>query len=558
MTFEKYGEHCNYHNIAKKKTITFELAAKIAEKYKEILGEEVVQKINAANNKNYFYDKIVKTEDSECETFDISVPENETYCVNGFVSHNSGEKIRGFRFNCIVIDELLLMPKKVLNEVILPFLGAVQNPDERAKLREAEDFLVSSGVIKDDERYVWPNNKLIGLSSASYKFEYLYELYKVYEALICGNEKLNDENEVVKAITKQKNARRAIVHMSYEAIPKDIYDQDAVEQAVSQMSQSQFDREFRSIFTDDSSGFFRISRMNECTLEEGSEPSIEIKGDPQSEYLIAIDPSWSENDSSDHFAMQVVKLDKERQNATLVHSYAVAGGKLKNHIRYFLYLLENFNTVMVWSDYAGGLQFINSCNESELFKARGLNLQVMQEEFEANEKYLENVSKGKSEYSKESKKFVVFRKFSTDWIRKGNELLQANFDHKKIWFGAKTYETTYIKQLNHVIPIDDIEFLDESNYAETGQARQIDLIERQHQLMDLTKTECALIQVRSNPQGTQVFDLPENIKRISGPNRTRRDSYTALVIANWGAKVYFDMMNAKKEPVFSGFTPMMF
>lgn len=466
-----------------------------------------------------------------------------------------GEKLRGFRFNCIVIDELLLMPNKIINEVIIPFLGVVQNPDERNKIRQAEDYLISQNMMKEEDRYVWQNNKLIGLSSASYAFEYLYELYKVYEKLITSNkDDLKEKNEL-NNFGKNSDATRSIIHMSYEAIPEDIYDKNLLEQAIQTMSEAQFAREFKSVFTDDSSGFFRISKMKQCTIEDGMNPSVQLKGDNDSEYIIAIDPSWAENDSSDDFAIQVLKLDKESQIGILVHSYAVAGAKVKNHILYLKYLIDNFNIVMIWADYAGGLQFINSCNESEVFKSAKLNLGILKEDFEFNENYKENVKRGKEEYSRETKKIVVLRKFSSDWIRKSNELLQANFDHKKILFGAKCFNETYHKQINHNINIDQLDFMNDETYKEVGQAKIIDFLERQHQLIDLTKTECALIQVRSSPQGTQVFDLPENIKRSTGPNRTRRDSYTALVIGSWGVKVYFDMTNLRLEPKFIDFTP---
>lgn len=468
-----------------------------------------------------------------------------------------GSKLRGFRFTVLLVDELLLMPESILNEVIMPFISVIPNPTERDKIKEAEDWLIENGKIKEEDRYVWPNNKFIGLSSASYAFEYLYKLYKVYETLIC--QETSDLNILEKIGEDKKNrASRAIVHLSYEVMPEGMYEQSAIENFKATMSESQFNRELRSMFTDESSGFFKISKMRACTIEDGQQPSVEIKGEADSEYIVAIDPSWAENDSSDDFAIQILKIDQEKQGATLVHSYAVAGAKLKSHMAYFKYVLENFNVAMVWMDYSGGSQFVNSCNESELFKSAGIKLGVLSEDFEPDEKYQERLMRGKLEYNKENRNFVVFRKFSSDWIRRGNELLQANFDHKKIWFGARCYNETYNTQISKSIPIDSFEFLNDDTYKEQGQAKKIDFLERQQELMDLTKAECALIQVKSSPTGTQVFDLPENIKRGTGPNRTRRDSYTALVIGSWGLKVYFDMMNAKKEPVFSGFTPMMF
>jgi hypothetical protein len=72
----------------------------------------------------------------------------------------------------------------------------------------------------------------------------------------------------------------------------------------------------------------------------------------------------------------------------------------------------------------------------------------------------------------------------------------------------------------------------------------------------LTKTECALIQITTTAQGTQSFDLPPNLKRKTGPDKPRKDSYSALVLGNWLVKIYSDMNNTKVEEIQSTFTPM--
>ena len=117
-------------------------------------------------------------------------------------------------------------------------------------------------------------------------------------------------------------------------------------------------------------------------------------------------------------------------------------------------------------------------------------------------------------------------------------------------------DDTYTKQTKQSIPINDIKFIEEDSYEEKGSSKMIDFVERQSECISLTKTECALIQVKTSPQGTQVFDLPDNLKRNKGKNRTRRDSYTALVIGNWGAKVYFDMIKAEEVQEMTDFEPI--
>jgi len=88
-----------------------------------------------------------------------------------------GSRLRGFRFQILLLDEFLNISKNIFQEVILPFLGVIDNPTERQDLKELEDQLIAQGKLTEEERYKWTDNKLILLSSPSYTFEYMYELY---------------------------------------------------------------------------------------------------------------------------------------------------------------------------------------------------------------------------------------------------------------------------------------------------------------------------------------------------------------------------------------------
>ena len=456
-----------------------------------------------------------------------------------------GEKLRGFRFHRIIIDEFLLMPERIYNEVIVPFLSVVENPTQREDLYNLETKLINEGKMEEQERYAWPNNKLIALSSASYKFEYMYKLYTQFENLIFNQ-------------SPTDTAHRTIMQFSYDCAPKQLYDQNLLNQAKSTMSQSQFEREFGARFTDDSSGYFKISKMAECTIADGESPSVEVAGEPGAQYLVAFDPSWAESESSDDFAIQVLKLNSEKQIGTVVHSYALSGANMKDHIRYFAYILLNFNVVMVIGDYAGGVQFISACNESEIFKKDNLKLGTIAVDFEKQETYKDDLQKARNTYNKSENKICYLRKPTSNWIRQANELLQSNFDHKRMFFGSRAIDDAYQIQKSKSIPIESLKYLKTADSMEkmTKQAKMIDFIEHQSDMIELTKVECALIQITTTSQGTQTFDLPTNLKRQSGRDKARKDSYSALVLGNWMVKTYFDIMNFKPKEVVSTFTPM--
>ena len=456
-----------------------------------------------------------------------------------------GEKLRGFRFHRIIIDEFLLMPERIYNEVIVPFLSVVENPTQREDLYNLETKLIAEGKMTEEQRYVWPNNKLIALSSASYKFEYMYKLYTQFENLIFNQ-------------SSTDTAHRTIMQFSYDCAPKQLYDQNLLNQAKSTMSQSQFDREFGAVFTDDSSGYFKISKMAECTIPDGEDPSVEVAGEPGAEYLLAFDPSWAESESSDDFAIQIFKLNTEKQIGTVVHSYALSGANMKDHIRYFSYILQNFNIVMVVGDYAGGVQFVSACNESEIFKQDKLQLKIIEADFERPENYNDDLQKARNQYNKNESKICYLRKPTSNWIRQANELLQSNLDHSRIFFASKAIDESYQVQRRKRIPIDKLKYLKSKDSIEkmSKEAKMIDFIEHQSDMIELTKVECALIQITTTSQGTQTFDLPSNLKRQSGRDKARKDSYSALVLGNWMIKTYFDMLNFKQKEVVSTFTPM--
>jgi len=457
-----------------------------------------------------------------------------------------GSKLRGFRFHRIIIDEFLLMPERIYNEVIVPFLSVVENPVERERLYNIENKLIEKGKMKEEDRYVWPNNKLIALSSASYKFEYLYKLYEQFELLID------------KKIQEDGNATRCIMQFSYDCAPKKLYDENLIMQSKATMSQSQFDREFGAIFTDDSSGYFKTSRMAACTIPDGDSPSVEVSGNPGDQYLLAFDPSWAESESSDDFAIQVLKLNKDSRISTLVHSYALAGTNLKHHIKYFHYLIKHFNIVAMVGDYNGGVQFINACNESQIFKQSQISIKMLSSDFERPENYLDDLRVARNEYDSNQYKYCILRKPTSSWIRIANELLQANFDHKRILFASRAINESYTNQIRKKIPITDLKFINTAELEEkqNSGSLMIDFVEHQNDMINLTKAECALIQIKTTSQGTQTFDLPDTLKRTTGPNKARKDSYSALVLGNWMSKIYHDMINLNEEKTQYSFTPI--
>lgn len=450
----------------------------------------------------------------------------------------SGEKIRGFRANVLVLDEYLLLPEETIKTVLMPFLVAPQDMAERIKIREMEDELIKGGQMKEEDRMQFENNsKMVALSSASYTFENLYKTYQDWTQKIYKPEEAGDSSYFIS-------------QMGFEALPEEMIDTTIIDEARSSggTSNSSFQREYCAQFTDGSDSYFSAKKMHQCTVPDGELPSSLVKGNSGEKYILGIDPSFSNSPSSDFFAMSLLELDEKNRQGILVNSYAVAGGDLKDHIKYLYYLLTNFNIEMICIDNAG-FGFIDSCNESELFANAKLNLEFF--DFDTNKEGLEykkELRKVRRNYNKESGKIVFKQIFGSDWLRKSNEHLQACIDHKKIWFASKTVANAaeFNRQTAQNVPV-----------KYTGAENLLDLIETQDDLIYQTKKQCAIVEVKSTARGTQTFDLPQHLKRSTSVNRARKDNYTTLMLANWTIKCYYDVMDIDKDSLDSTFNPIM-
>ena len=453
----------------------------------------------------------------------------------------NGEKIRGFRANILVLDEFLLLPEEIIKNVLMPFLVAPQNIKERMQIREMEDKLILEGLMKEEDRAVFENtSKMVALSSASYTFENLYKTYLEW------SEKITSKEET--------EATYFVSQMSYEALPEEMIDKTIIEEAqAGGSSHSSFLREYCAQFTDGSDSYFNAKKMEECTLKTGETPHTLLKGDPKKKYILGIDPNMSDSPNADYFAMAVLEYDDETKNGTLVHTYAGLGN-LKNHVAYLYYILNNFNIVFMILDNAGADVFLAACNESELFKKQKLEIKTF--EFDSDLEGVDYdimVKNAKRKYNIEDKRIAFNQVFTSTFIRKANEYLQACIDYKRIWFASKTaaHESFFNSVVNKGAPIELMKSEDKKDWM------LLDFIENQDDFIYQTKKQCAIVEHSSTSRGTQTFDLPQHLKRSTSANKARKDNYSAFMLANWALKCYNDIMLQKDEPQTATFSPIM-
>lgn len=484
------------------------------------------------------------------------------------------DRLRGFRCSVLAIDEALMIPQTTIDNVLKPFLFAIplEEANRRNRIRREETQKIKDGKMTEDQRASFNSQaKMILLSSASYAYQDLFQLFKKYLAKIQSRDPEYMDSVDQKAVKFDefdkldgKMATYLIHQIPWQLGDRDMIDKAALEELESGMlSESTVRREFGAQFVQDSDGYFRAAKMETCTIPNGKDPCVEIVGDPKGRYVLAIDQNVSDAETADHFAMCLLKI-VERHNSDgtkeeiglVVHQYAQVGVPLKEHIYYLWYLITYFNVVYIGYDSSQGknLGFINICNESELFRDKKITLKHINAEFgtDKEEEIVKQVRKG---YNRDNRMIVQPQSFHSQFQTAANEHLQACFDNRRILFAAKalpnpdTFKAMQIQDVGNLLKMHSAFANADPEAVSKGEPGLKDeFIEEQDVLMDLVKTECALIEVKVSSLGHMSYDIPQHMKRNNKKiSRVRRDSYSALLLGNWCLRIYLAAMKLPEE-----------
>lgn len=470
-------------------------------------------------------------------------------------------KLRSLRCNVLGVDEGLLIPQPTIDLVLKPFLAAGADIQKKQKIRRREKRLIEAGKMTEEEQIKFKSSsKMIILSSASYQWENLYDVYKRYLGVIAGKEEAEKTDDGVSSY---------LVHqLSYEAARPELMDPAIIKEIESGMiPEAVVQREYKAQFVQESEGFYSAKKMAERTIPDGKEPTIEVVGDKDAEYILGIDPNVSSSPYNDHFAMCVLKIvdrimsdGSTKKIGMVVHQYGFSGVDLKFYIKYFYYLINRFNIVYIACDTTSGdnLDFINICNESELFKSKKIELSSLDADF-GKENFYEIANQISKSYSRQSNRIVQKQSFHTAFQKAANDHLQTCINFGNIVFAGKALAVEGLsnslseKDIMNVNEHPEFRTTDGDESDEDGRkASMYEFIQNQDNMMDLVKRECAMIEMKTTILGTVQYDIPQQFKRSKNPNRPRKDNYSALLLANWALKLYLESGNVPPEEEYIG------
>ncbi len=142
-----------------------------------------------------------------------------------------------------------------------------------------------------------------------------------------------------------------------------------------------------------------------------------------------------------------------------------------------------------------------------------------------------------------AKRIVQKQYFHSSFQKAANEYMKACFDFGDLLFASKALSVPNLVESMQLQNIGGIE----KTHTKFSDGSLYDFIQNQDLLISLVKKECALIEPSVSKLGSVSYDLPSVAKRNKNPNRARKDSYSALFLANWCLKLFLDAQNIKDD-----------
>lgn len=469
-----------------------------------------------------------------------------------------GEKIRGLRANIIVCDEFSSINREVYEKVVSGFTSVTSTPIDNIKLMAKMRTLQGAGLIKSSNlSSLIKSNQSIISGTASYDFQHFYEYYKKYKDVI---ESAGDEYALRNLFGEDIDPSKfnykdfCVMQIPYDVLPEGFMDEKSILRAKSLVHSGTFAMEYGATFCSDSTGFFKRSLIEHCTVNQNGilindeyvcfEPML--SGAPHKEYIMGVDPA----SESDNLAIVILEINKGYRK--IVYSFTTNRKRYKedstiSESNFFAYcarkiriLLEKFNVVHIAMDaQGGGIAIMEALHDSDKL-------------YSENEQMIWPVTKdhplwdGKErETDMHSGRHIieVVQFARADYVAGANNGLKKDFEDRVLlfpWYDASHIiegavsskkESKKDNKDNKGDNVDIDSLIPRKNFSSTYEDVMFEIEEIKNELVTIVHTR--------TQNGRDRWDTPE--VKIGGAasskkGRLRKDRYSALMIANMAAR----------------------
>jgi hypothetical protein len=467
-----------------------------------------------------------------------------------------GEKIRGLRATVLIADEFASIPEDIFDIVIAPFTAVHANPAQRARTRKFINKLKELGadpaLIDSIESTQDFGNQIVLSGTPSHKQNHFYKRYEVYKMFLgsggdprklkraleeralhtTGRVDTVDKRDV-EAMSRIWN-QYSIFQLPYYGLPEDFLDEDQIRSDRAAFPRYRFEMEYEAKFPDDSDGFIKRSWIERATPRPPDHDSVhvELYGDPRATYVMGIDPARY----NDNIAVVVLKLtDRGRE---LVYCEAWDATKYETSSEKIREIYNRFNIEYICMDHGGGGEAIYEwlCKKQDHVRDEDL-IWVIPDQID---KYGE-----KADLAAPGRNVLEIVNFAPTWISTAAHGVASAIEQAYILFPYKALaEEVYGQYLRHFQEHDltesiKIKLQEDIWGVDDWEADLVDGKPRlgvmQH-IDECINETCAIIR-DVTPNGTERFELPRLAEQSEGLDMRRRDRWSALMLANYAAKV---------------------
>lgn len=299
------------------------------------------------------------------------------------------------------------------------------------------------------------------------------------------------------------------------------------------------------VFSKDSQGFFKRKMIEACVVKPGEDwvlpdnkviPSNEIffepmlRGDPNKEYVFAIDPAAR----LDNFS--IVILERNIGYRKIVYCWTTNEKRHKKQAEsgfvkeknYYAFccrkirdLMRNFNCVGIGIDYGGGGGAIIA----------GLQDEDKIEQLELPIYHRIDYTKPRDTDGKSGLHLIYEINFNTEWSQQANHSLRKDMEDKILVF-------PYIDGISYIDADESLE-VDELK-MEKDKPISIDPYSEVVFEIEELKNELSMIVVTETATGKEHWDTPETKTNTGKKTRLRKDRYSALLMANDTCRKIFE------------------
>lgn len=237
----------------------------------------------------------------------------------------NGQKIRGLRANIIISDEFASLNKEIFETVISGFSVVSASPLEKVKdaaRRKAKEKL-NIPVFEDENKKM--GNQTIISGTAFYAFNHFYDYWLRWKQIIKSRGDRDKLMEIFGAEAPDKFNWKdySIIRLPVELLPEGFMDQKHIARARASVHSGVFLCEYSACFAKDSNGFYKRTLIESCiasvdnmdNLPAQATPfSAMIRGRAEQRYVFGIDPA----SERDNFSIVIIEMRPDHRRVVYV------------------------------------------------------------------------------------------------------------------------------------------------------------------------------------------------------------------------------------------------